>query len=163
MALIVTVDDQEYIVQLESRGAGFDVLVNGDRSIVTLAGRRKNEIACIIDRKPYVLEYISPEQIEVNGEAYRVSVIDDRVKSVVKRFGKDGHKKDLVLKAPMPGLVIDVLVKNGDQVESGQSLVIIEAMKMQNEMKASRQGRIKNLMVKTGQAVNSGEAVVIIE
>jgi biotin carboxyl carrier protein len=63
----------------------------------------------------------------------------------------------------MPGKVIRVLVNKGDPVEAGQGLVVVEAMKMQNEMKASRPGRVAELRVQAGDTVGAGETLVVLE
>jgi acetyl/propionyl-CoA carboxylase alpha subunit len=136
MALIVTVDDQEFRIQFQESLSISNMIVNGKKMAVTLVGQSNSDFFCIIDRKPYLMELISPRHIRVNGDIYEVSVIDERVKSIIKDAGGERLKKDLAIKAPMPGLIIDVLVNNNDIVEPGQSIVIIEAMKMQNEMKA---------------------------
>jgi len=63
----------------------------------------------------------------------------------------------------MPGRVVRVLVTAGDQVEAGQGIVVVEAMKMQNEMKAVRAGRVVTLAVAAGATVNAGEILAAIE
>jgi biotin carboxyl carrier protein len=65
--------------------------------------------------------------------------------------------------APMPGKVIRVLVKQGDPVETGQGLVVVEAMKMQNEMKASRPGRVVEVRAREGGTVGAGDTLVVLE
>ncbi len=64
--------------------------------------------------------------------------------------------------APMPGKVVRVLVKAGDAVEAGQGLLVVEAMKMQNEVKSPRSGRVEKLAVREGQAVNAGDILAIV-
>jgi biotin carboxyl carrier protein len=64
--------------------------------------------------------------------------------------------------APMPGKVVRVLVQTGAVVESGQGLLVIEAMKMQNEVKSSKDGKVERINVKEGQAVNAGEVLAVI-
>jgi acetyl/propionyl-CoA carboxylase alpha subunit len=64
--------------------------------------------------------------------------------------------------APMPGKIIRVLVKAGDSIEMKQRLVVVEAMKMQNEIRSPKSGTVERLMVKEGQAVNTGEVLAII-
>ena len=66
------------------------------------------------------------------------------------------------VKAPMPGSVLDVKVKEGDKIEEGDVLLILEAMKMENEMSASRTGTVAKVLVKKGDAVNSGDPLIII-
>jgi biotin carboxyl carrier protein len=65
--------------------------------------------------------------------------------------------------APMPGKVIRVLVKVGDQVEVGQGLLVVEAMKMQNEVRSPKTGKVEKLSAKEGQAVNSGDTLAWID
>ena len=72
-----------------------------------------------------------------------------------------GGRQNLI--APMPGKVIRVLVAQGDTVESGQGLVVVEAMKMQNEMKASRPGQVIEVRVRDGDTVGAGQTLVVLE
>lgn len=69
----------------------------------------------------------------------------------------------VTLSSPMPGKVVRVLVKAGDQVAAQQGLLVVEAMKMQNEVQAPRAGRVAELRVTEGQTVNAGEALAVIE
>lgn len=65
--------------------------------------------------------------------------------------------------APMPGKVLRLLVKPGDRVEPRQGLVIVEAMKMENELRATRAGRVRDVFVVEGQSVEAGSALVVVE
>jgi biotin carboxyl carrier protein len=67
------------------------------------------------------------------------------------------------LTAPMPGRIVRVLVKQGDEVEAGAGVVVMEAMKMQNEIKSPKKGTIQKIMVSEGAAVNSGDVLAIVE
>jgi len=67
---------------------------------------------------------------------------------------------DLIVKAPMPGSVLDVKVKAGDMVSSGDVLIVLEAMKMENELTAPQDGSIQEVYVKQGDTVNSGDPLV---
>jgi biotin carboxyl carrier protein len=67
------------------------------------------------------------------------------------------------LLAPMPGKVVRVLVKPGDEVKARQGLVVVEAMKMENELRAARDGRVRDVSVKEGQSVDAGAVLAIIE
>jgi len=66
------------------------------------------------------------------------------------------------LLAPMPGKVVRTLVKTGDAVEAGQGVLVVEAMKMQNEIRSPKSGTVEKLLVKEGQAVNAGEVLAVI-
>jgi biotin carboxyl carrier protein len=63
----------------------------------------------------------------------------------------------------MPGKVVRVLVKSGDEVHPRQGLVVVEAMKMENELRATRAGRVRNVFVSEGQSVEAGTALVVVE
>lgn len=64
--------------------------------------------------------------------------------------------------APMPGKVVRVLVNEGDEVQAGQGLVVVEAMKMQNEIRSPKSGRVERLMIREGQPVNAGDALAVV-
>ncbi len=67
------------------------------------------------------------------------------------------------VQSPMPGKVVKLLVAVGDEIKSGQGVVVVEAMKMENELKAPRDGKIKAIAVKEGQAVEAGQSLVSLE
>lgn len=73
-----------------------------------------------------------------------------------------GHMHQDV-KAPMPGKVIRMLVSEGDEVQAGQGLAVVEAMKMQNELKALRAGKVTRVAVKDGDTVGAGDVVLVLE
>jgi biotin carboxyl carrier protein len=100
--------------------------------------------------------------IVVAGARYGVEIIDTR--SLRGRKAKagatDGPKK---VKAPMPGKVVRILVAEGATVEAGQGVVVIEAMKMQNELKSPKAGVVKKLVATEGMAVNAGDTLAVVE
>ena len=95
--------------------------------------------------------------LRLNGKKQVVQVADyyDRL---VKALGlhSHGHQKLNILKAPMPGLVLEVAVQPGQTVEKGDTLLILEAMKMENVLKAAGDGTVKSVHVQKGQAVEKG-------
>jgi biotin carboxyl carrier protein len=99
--------------------------------------------------------------ITIHGHRFRVAITDPRRWSP-KRATALGHDRENIL-APMPGKIVRVLVAPGDRVESGQGIVVVEAMKMQNEMKSHRGGRIAALPVREGETVSAGAILATIE
>jgi biotin carboxyl carrier protein len=77
--------------------------------------------------------------------------------------GAVGPAGPLRVLAPMPGKVVRLLVKPGDEVKNRQGLVVVEAMKMENELRAARAGRIREVLVREGQSVDAGTALVVVE
>ena len=99
--------------------------------------------------------------VVIDGYRFEIAVRDPRRWSR-KDAARSGEGVQTVL-APMPGKVVRVLVAPGDEVAAGQGLLVVEAMKMQNEMKASRAGRILSVAAKEGATVTAGEVLATIE
>jgi biotin carboxyl carrier protein len=95
------------------------------------------------------------------GREYRVEIVDLRSwrRSRSGRIDLAGRQQ---IAAPMAGKVVRVLVAPGQRVESGQGLLVVEAMKMQNEIRSPKTGTVERLLAKEGQAVNSGEILAVI-
>jgi biotin carboxyl carrier protein len=88
----------------------------------------------------------------------------DRGEGAIASSGaQSGKKKGTRVRAQMPGKIIRVLVKAGDEVTKNQSLLVMEAMKMENEIRAAADGRVKSLNVQEGQAVESGADLLVLE
>ncbi len=102
-------------------------------------------------------------RISIDGEMYVVSVQDERTRKIQKALSKvSATSGEFVLKAPMPGLVRSVPAQAGQEISQGQSLIILEAMKMENELRSPRAGVIKEVRVKPGDAVELGQMLVVI-
>jgi len=100
-------------------------------------------------------------EIFINGNGYPFELDDPRQ---WKRPGSGaGIQGRAAIVAPMPGKIVRVLVSEGDLVEAGQGILVVEAMKMQNELKAPRAGRVTSIAVKAGDGVNAGAVLAAIE
>lgn len=102
-------------------------------------------------------------RISIEGELYIVDVQDERTRKIQKALNRAAKESgEFILYAPMPGLVRGVPLQIGQEVEKGQGLVILEAMKMENELRAPRVGVVRDIHVKPGDAVEQGQALVVI-
>lgn len=99
--------------------------------------------------------------VDINGRHFVVSVGDPREGG--RRSQIAAHDGPVRLSVPMPGKIVRVLVSQGDEVAAGQGLIVVEAMKMQNEVKAPRDGRVTSLPATVGAAVTPGEILAILE
>jgi biotin carboxyl carrier protein len=97
--------------------------------------------------------------VAVGGDRFEVSVRDPRRWSPKSAAGAQGIA---TLTSPMPGKVVRVLVAAGDAVEAGQGILVVEAMKMQNELKAPRSGHVISLTTRAGATVAAGDALASI-
>jgi pyruvate carboxylase subunit B len=99
--------------------------------------------------------------LQVHGERHEVEVVDERTAHIRSRLGAAAVPPGpAVLKAPMPGLVVRVLVEPGQAVAAGEGLVVLEAMKMENELKAPGPGTVGRVEVAAGQAVERGQVLL---
>ena len=99
--------------------------------------------------------------VSVNGVVMPVEVIDPREFRGRSRSGQTEGRQQIV--AMMPGRVVNILVEVGTEVEAGQGLIVVEAMKMQNEMKSPKSGKVTEVRAKAGAAVAAGEVLMMIE
>ncbi|RZL48421.1 MAG: biotin/lipoyl-binding protein [Pedobacter sp.] len=111
-----------------------------------------------------VVEFIPADKtavVKVNGNIYKL-VIKDQFDQLLKQLGMDNLavSKILQIKAPMPGLVLNVLASEGDEVKKGDSLLVLEAMKMENMIKSPTDGIIKKIEVKQGDKVEKNQLLV---
>jgi biotin carboxyl carrier protein len=98
--------------------------------------------------------------VNLAGETFSVRVIDRKHRPVGGEHSGDGQQ---MLTAPMPGKVVKVLSKVGDSVKAGQGIVVVEAMKMQNEIKSPRAGIVADIRVTEGLAVNANQVLAVVE
>lgn len=102
--------------------------------------------------------------VSVAGMVVEVEVVDERTRHIRSLTGAAaGARGAPHLKAPMPGLVVRVLVEPGQAVTPGQGLVVLEAMKMENELRSTTLGTVRAVAVATGQAVEKGQVLVEFE
>ncbi|MFM7016336.1 MAG: biotin/lipoyl-containing protein [Bacteroidota bacterium] len=100
-------------------------------------------------------------QLKINGKVVDVQ-LEDKYDELLKKLGMDASSSQKVgdLKAPMPGLVVNIPVSEGDTIKKGDILLILEAMKMENALKAVADATVKKVLVKTGQAVEKNQVLI---
>jgi biotin carboxyl carrier protein len=157
MKLDLTIDGREE--RIEITNGRFRVGDGSEReaSVETL---QPGVYSVLLDGRSYEAR-VEDGVVTVNGFRYEVEVRDPRRWSRQSRGG--AHSGAQNIKAPMPGKVVRVLVAVGDAVEPGQGIVVVEAMKMQNELKAPRAGKVIGLSAKIGATVTAGEILAAIE
>jgi biotin carboxyl carrier protein len=103
-------------------------------------------------------------RIEIEGEMFDVEIKDHLDQMLEKMgFGVGKGKRVSDIKAPMPGLVLQILVTEGQEVKDGEPVLILEAMKMENSIMLQGDAKIKKIHVKGGQSVEKGQALVELE
>jgi biotin carboxyl carrier protein len=141
---LFVIDGRERIVDSRQTGAGtFSLLIDHASAEVSVVARGE-DFAVTID-----------------GRTHRLRLLDERrARRQAAAGGKEGGRE---VRAAMPGKVVAVLVPTGTAVERGQGILVIEAMKMENEIGAPRAGTVSEVLVKPGQAVEAGELLARID
>lgn len=167
MTFIAKLGDQNYTVEIEEIGKSlYRVSVDGNEILVDGKKTGRSNYSLIINHRSFEVDVDIAEteyRVLVDGRNYHIDLVDER------RMRVGGFQSGIQLQGrqnisvPMAGKVIAVLVNEGDQIEKGQGLVIVEAMKMENEVRSPIQAVVKEVKVKAGQAVESGELLLVVE
>jgi biotin carboxyl carrier protein len=162
---VVTVEGRAHAVEVHVEAGRYRIVVDGQPWVVDARRPQPGLYSLLIDGVSHVAD-VTPRDgawvVDVNGDSYTVQV-DERIRHVLRaRGGGAGSTAGQTVVAPLPGRIAHVSVKPGDAVEPGTPLLVIEAMKMENEMRARVKGTVTEVRVEVGQAVNGGDPLVVI-
>jgi biotin carboxyl carrier protein len=115
----------------------------------------------LIEGRSYAAQVLGGGEVSVNGRVYHVEIIDPRGPRGRRSAGESSGPRSIA--AAMPGRVVRVLVTEGQDVAEGDPVIVVEAMKMQNEVKAPRAGRVASVKAEAGATVSAGDILVVIE
>ncbi len=164
MPYIVTVEDKRFKIDLQREGNKFIAYIDSDPLEVTVAeAGNPSHLSLIAGNRSYDVTIEDEGLVSVDGEMFPVKVEDERALQLAQFRRSSQRAVEESIAAPMPGLVVEVEVKAGDRVKEGEGLVVIEAMKMQNELKAPREGKVKKVLAKKGMPVNGGDTLLVME
>ena len=164
--LRITLNQQEYLFDKKAE----TLMLNGHAVNADVVKLDKNKFHVIINNSSYNIELLAKDEnaknqiILVNGQKQSIE-IKDKYDDLLKQLGMDklmGNKANL-LKAPMPGLVLKVLVTEGQAVKKGDGLLILEAMKMENIIKASSDGMVKKIHIEEKNIVDKNQKMIEFE
>jgi len=153
---------------LKRDGNLLSVAVDGEIYDLDMVMVDEGIYSIIYKGKSYNVEMIqgdSDKHYVVNTfyNSYNVEVVDAESKYIRSRHKGDAHEGENSISTPMPGKVVKILVKVGDEVEAGQTVIIVSAMKMESEFKAGKPGLIKAINVKEGDLVEGHKVMVVIK
>jgi len=154
----VELDDEDSRVLAKVGGREYQVEVHesADGLLLVHNGQVHN---CRVEGRP---ESGSAVDVVVGTTRYSITLTDPKRLRTTASAGTHGDEAARIV-APMPGKVVRLLVENGATVEAGAGIVVVEAMKMQNEMKAPKAGTVAGLNVAVGSTVNGGDVLAVIE
>jgi|ERR1043166_3955275 biotin carboxyl carrier protein len=167
MRLHATIGEHEFNVDVRIQGSRVFALLDDRKYEIDLQHPGDNRLVLIADgdvfdcRVDASVESDSAVNVTVGTRHYGIALADPkRLRSAITAGAHSGGAARIA--APMPGKVVRVLAESGSQVEAGQGIVVVEAMKMQNEMKSPRAGTV-TLNVEVGATVNGGDVLAVIE
>jgi len=153
------------VVELDRDTSGWHVTLDGKQLAVDAVEIATNTISVLLDGQSFEISVTpSPDgklKLQTGPHEFTAEVIDPRAWSGRRHGNVEVEGRQQIL-APMPGKVVRLLVKEGDHVEAGQGLFVVEAMKMQNEIRSPKSGTVERVIAKEGQPVNAGEILCIV-
>jgi len=165
MVYDVTIDDKNYRLELEQADGGWQCRLDGREIQMDAVLARRDVLSVLIHGKAYEIKRertATDLHLWVGSARYAAELRDPR--SLRGRKGSTGDDRGpKKLLAPMPGKVVRVLLKEGSEVQPGQGILVMEAMKMQNEIKSPKKGILVKLVASEGSAVNAGDVLAIVE
>jgi acetyl/propionyl-CoA carboxylase alpha subunit len=102
-------------------------------------------------------------RMTLDGRPFDAIALDERTRVLLELSGGAETEGDKVILAPMPGLVVRIAVEPGQRIDAGDGVIVVEAMKMENELKAPSSGTVARIAVAAGQAVEKGSVLVVLE
>ena len=142
---LVTGDEKEYLVDAHQvQDSVWSILYGTGSFEVDVQGRNEDY------------------EVLIEGDCYKFSLMNEQRKVLVRAGGKVAAGKAMVT-SPMPGKVVKLLVSEGEEVQAAQGVIVVEAMKMENELKSAVAGKVKEIFVKEGEVVESGAKLLLVE
>jgi|CXWL01.1.fsa_nt_gi biotin carboxyl carrier protein len=144
----------------------YTVTLNGKRHELEAVVLPHGAVSLLVDGHSYAVEFEDAGEdvaVQVKGQVTRIDVADERklrLRAATAGFVVEGKQ---VITAPMPGKLIKIFVKVGDTVTEGQGLLVVEAMKMENELKASKAGKVTEVVCIEGTTVENNAKLIVIE
>lgn len=160
----VIIDDKNFRLELDHADGRWQCRLDGQVVEIDAVLTRRDVLSVIIGGKAYEIKRertATDLHLWVGPVRYGVVLRDPR--SLRSRAGAADDKGPRKLIAPMPGKVVRVLAEEGAEVEPGQGVLVVEAMKMQNEIKSPKKGVVRKISVRTGGTVNAGDVLAVVE
>jgi biotin carboxyl carrier protein len=165
MVYDVIVAGKQYRLELDKADTGWKCRLDGKEIHVDAVLPRRDVLSLIVDGHAFEIkreQTATDLHMWVGSARYAVELRDPRSLRARQGLAQD-EKGPRKIVAPMPGRVVRLLVAEQSEVEAGQGILVVEAMKMQNEIKSPKKGIVKKIVAAAGAAVNAGDVLAIVE
>jgi biotin carboxyl carrier protein len=157
---------QKHCVRVDLDTQPNKAYVNGKALDIDACSISEHGISLIINGDSYQVNMVCQQKVywlHLHGRTFRLTPVDEEYQTDTIQQGEKGHEGKLAIKAPMPGCVLKIHVREGEIVEEGTCLAILEAMKMETGLHAAIKGRVKKVHVGAGEQVDAGKILVELE
>ena len=166
MNYIATIGEREVRVTVKEVGVALYLVSGAEKEYLVDAHQVQDSVWSIlygtesfeVDVQGRDEEY----EVLIEGDCYMFSLMNEQRKALIRAGGKGAAGKALVT-SPMPGKVLKLLVAEGEEVQTDQGVIVVEAMKMENELKSAVTGKVKEIFVKEGEVVEWGSKLLLVE
>jgi biotin carboxyl carrier protein len=168
MKLTAEIDGEQHALEVRREGARVFAEIGGRPYELEARETERGAYLILLDGRVYECLVEDNKaaggasKVEVGGRAYEVALFDPRRLRAAGAGGAQNQGRAVVM-ASIPGKIVRVLVEEGARVEAGDGLVVVEAMKMQNELKSPKAGTVVELRARAGATVNAGDVLVVVE
>jgi biotin carboxyl carrier protein len=163
MKYVTILNGRQFEIEIDKDGR---LTVNGEARDVDFLTLSPSLYSIIRDDESFevvIEERDDGIEVQIRGQLFTGVVLDERAQLLASRRGGIGAESgEISIKAPMPGMIVAVPVQEGQAVTAGQTVVILESMKMQNELKSPRAGTVQRVSTSAGQSVEQGKLLITI-
>jgi biotin carboxyl carrier protein len=165
----------------------YQININGEDKDIAVLKRKGNIVEAEIDGRRYTLDILEVQKgvysVLKNGKSYNIELVKSDTKKYIARNGFNNYDMEIVdaetryersvkgddvddsntIQTPMPGKVVKILVKEGQEVKAGETVIIVSAMKMESEYKVAKDRIVKEILVKEGDNIDGNQPLIILE
>lgn len=160
-----TIFGKKRFLSVKEENGQFLVLLDDKKSIHADLVKTAKSFNLILNNRSFTVSLVSTNnhfEVQINGKQVSIELLSEQKKAQQKLKGSELSGAGTII-AKMPGKIVKILAQVGEEVHDGQSIIIMEAMKMENELKAHSKGVIKEIRVKEGDSVEAGTLLVVLE
>ncbi len=153
---------------LDQNGSNLKIMLGNKEYNLDIIKVEKNIYSVLLGNKSYDIEIVSSGKknnfsVRYICHSYNVKIVDAEMRYLKNRMKAAGESEENIISCPMPGKIARIMVKTGDNVEVGQVVIIVSAMKMESEYKTGKTGRIKEVMVSEGDVIEANMPLIVLE
>ena len=167
MHYIASIGNEEHRIDIEKKdGNLFAIIVGGKKYDVDVVHSEHSLYSLILNGKSYEVDIDAKDgicNILIKGEYYVVNVINEKKKGLWIKSREHTVEGKQSITTEMPGKVVKILAQKGHEVKLNQGLIVVEAMKMENELKSPKNGKVIEINIREGEIVESGTILMVIE